>query len=65
MLQLSMLKINTFFLRFKSPNPVLFAMTPFEGVMHTSDLFYLFSGKGVLFFISTLSFSHVKLPLKE
>ncbi|EJD05041.1 alpha/beta-hydrolase [Fomitiporia mediterranea MF3/22] len=30
--------------RFNSPNPVLLAASPWEGVMHTSDLFYLFSG---------------------
>lgn len=35
---------NVFTFRFNSPNPVLLAQTPFEGVMHTSDLFYLFSG---------------------
>ncbi|KAL5524123.1 hypothetical protein ACEPAG_8296 [Sanghuangporus baumii] len=35
---------NVFTFRFNSPNPVELAETPFEGVMHTSDLFYLFSG---------------------
>ncbi|OCB89735.1 alpha/beta-hydrolase [Sanghuangporus baumii] len=35
---------NVFTFRFNSPNPIELAETPFEGVMHTSDLFYLFSG---------------------
>ncbi|EJD05088.1 alpha/beta-hydrolase [Fomitiporia mediterranea MF3/22] len=35
---------NIFTYRFNSPNPVLLAQTPWEGVMHTSDLFYLFDG---------------------
>ncbi|KAL5498324.1 hypothetical protein ACEPAH_2466 [Sanghuangporus vaninii] len=35
---------NVFTFRFNSPNPVLLAETPYEGVMHTSDLFYLFDG---------------------
>ncbi|EJD05093.1 alpha/beta-hydrolase [Fomitiporia mediterranea MF3/22] len=35
---------NVFTYRFDSPNPVLLAQTPWQGVMHTSDLFYLFSG---------------------
>ncbi|EJD05094.1 alpha/beta-hydrolase [Fomitiporia mediterranea MF3/22] len=35
---------NVFTFRFNSPNPVLLAETPWEGVMHTSDLFYLFDG---------------------
>ncbi|EJD05092.1 alpha/beta-hydrolase, partial [Fomitiporia mediterranea MF3/22] len=34
---------NVFAYRFNSPNPVLLAASPWEGVMHTSDLFYLFS----------------------
>ncbi|KAL5478796.1 hypothetical protein ACEPAI_2073 [Sanghuangporus weigelae] len=36
---------NVFTYRVNSPNPVLLAEFPFQGVMHTSDLFYLFDGE--------------------
>ncbi|KAL5520475.1 hypothetical protein ACEPAG_9699 [Sanghuangporus baumii] len=35
---------NVFTYRFNSPNPVLLSQFPFSGVMHTSDLFFLFDG---------------------
>ncbi|KAF9486762.1 hypothetical protein BDN71DRAFT_884089 [Pleurotus eryngii] len=36
---------NVFTFRWKSPHGVLFEETPFEGVMHTSDQYFLFDGK--------------------
>ena len=30
--------------RWNAANPVLLAQTPFQGVMHTSDLYFLFDG---------------------
>ena len=30
--------------RWNAPNPVLLAEAPFQGVMHTSDLYFLFDG---------------------
>ncbi|KLO11372.1 alpha/beta-hydrolase [Schizopora paradoxa] len=36
---------NVFNFRFNTPDPVLLAETPYEGVMHTSDIYYLFDGK--------------------
>ena len=30
--------------RFNAPDPVLLAEMPFEGVMHTSDLYFLMDG---------------------
>ncbi|KAF4580259.1 hypothetical protein EYR40_003193 [Pleurotus pulmonarius] len=35
---------NVFAFRWNSPHAVLFEETPFEGVMHTSDLYFLFDG---------------------
>ncbi|KAL4261835.1 Carboxylic ester hydrolase [Pleurotus pulmonarius] len=35
---------NVFMFRWNSPHAVLFEETPFEGVMHTSDLYFLFDG---------------------
>ena len=37
--------------RWNAPDPVLLAATPYEGVMHTSDLYFLFDGKFALFSI--------------
>ncbi|KDQ29931.1 hypothetical protein PLEOSDRAFT_154655 [Pleurotus ostreatus PC15] len=39
---------NVFTFRWNSPHAVLFEETPFEGVMHTSDLYFLFDGTGRL-----------------
>lgn len=36
--------------RWNAPDAVLFAAEPFEGVMHTSDLYFLFDGKGLFDF---------------
>jgi len=35
---------NVFNFRFNAPDPVLLAAAPYEGVMHTSDLYFLFDG---------------------
>ncbi|EIM87679.1 alpha/beta-hydrolase [Stereum hirsutum FP-91666 SS1] len=35
---------NVFSFRWNTPNPVLLAASPYLGVMHTSDLYYLFDG---------------------
>ncbi|KAJ8694166.1 hypothetical protein PTI98_009096 [Pleurotus ostreatus] len=35
---------NVFTFRWNSPHAVLFEETPFKGVMHTSDLYFLFDG---------------------
>ncbi|KAI0322569.1 alpha/beta-hydrolase [Amylostereum chailletii] len=35
---------NVFTFRWNAPNPVLLTETPYEGVMHTSDLYFLFDG---------------------
>ncbi|KAF8579657.1 alpha/beta-hydrolase [Ramaria rubella] len=35
---------NTFNFRFNAPDPVLYAANPYQGVMHTSDLYFLFDG---------------------
>ncbi|EJD48912.1 alpha/beta-hydrolase, partial [Auricularia subglabra TFB-10046 SS5] len=35
---------NVFTFRFNSPNAVLYKANPYLGVMHTSDLYYLFNG---------------------
>ncbi|TFY68194.1 hypothetical protein EVG20_g3659 [Dentipellis fragilis] len=37
-------KKNVFTFRWNAPNPVLLASSPWEGVMHTSDLYFLFNG---------------------
>ena len=34
--------------RWNAPNPALLAEMPYEGVMHTSDLFFLFDSKSLL-----------------
>ncbi|KAI5121432.1 hypothetical protein M0805_006193 [Coniferiporia weirii] len=35
---------NVFTFRFNAPDPVVLAEAPYEGVMHTSDLYFLFDG---------------------
>ncbi|KAF8579656.1 alpha/beta-hydrolase [Ramaria rubella] len=35
---------NTFHFRFNAPNPVAYAANPYLGVMHGSDVFFLFDG---------------------
>ncbi|TFY68201.1 hypothetical protein EVG20_g3660 [Dentipellis fragilis] len=37
-------KKNVFTFRWNAPNPVALAATPWEGVMHGSDVFFLFNG---------------------
>ena len=35
---------STYNYRWNTPDPVQLAANPWEGVMHTSDLFFLFNG---------------------
>jgi len=39
---------NVWNFRFNTPDPVQLAANPWEGVMHTSDLYFLFDGEIIL-----------------
>ncbi|THH05598.1 hypothetical protein EW145_g4680 [Phellinidium pouzarii] len=58
---------NLFTFRFNAPSPVLLSETPYEGVMHTSDLFFLFDGTNKTSnagFIFT-AFNETEAPLSQ
>ncbi|GJJ10349.1 hypothetical protein Clacol_004575 [Clathrus columnatus] len=52
----------TFNFRFNAPNPVLYAQTPYQGVMHTSDLFFLSAPNAGYTF---KAFNSTELPLSQ
>jgi carboxylesterase type B len=53
----SSVSTNVFNYRFNTPDPVQLAATPWRGVMHTSELFFLFDGTFNFFLFDSTPFN--------